>query len=164
MAAILAANDAAFAEAMATRAEEAPAPVHPYIPDDVAAVHGAQAPVDEVPAPVTAFIPADDAAVNDAQAPAAEVPAPVTAFIPADDAAVNVAFVPAVEIPAPVAPAPAESQANIWDYATMDVGELAHMILLDLGLVEITPDPDDPNYDHSMDHEFCEGMIYSEFK
>jgi len=41
------------------------------------------------------------------------------------------------------------------DYSTMDVGEQAFNILLDLGLISLTPDPDSPDYDSSMDDEFA---------
>ena len=42
------------------------------------------------------------------------------------------------------------------DYASMEVGERAFQILLDLGLITLTPDPDDPDYDHSQDDEFAD--------
>mmetsp|Transcript_20206 Transcript_20206/g.57951 ORF Transcript_20206/g.57951 Transcript_20206/m.57951 type:complete len:411 (-) Transcript_20206:1138-2370(-) len=42
------------------------------------------------------------------------------------------------------------------DYASMEVGERAFHVLLDLGLIALTPDPDDPAYDHSQDDEFAE--------
>ena len=42
------------------------------------------------------------------------------------------------------------------DYASMEVGERAFHILLDLGLITLTPDPDDPEYDHSQDDEFAD--------
>ena len=41
------------------------------------------------------------------------------------------------------------------DYSTMDVEERAFNILLDLGLISLTPDPDSPDYDSSMDEEFA---------
>ena len=48
------------------------------------------------------------------------------------------------------------SKAPSKDYATMEVGERAFHVLLDLGLITLTPDPDAPGYDHSKDDEFAE--------
>lgn len=41
------------------------------------------------------------------------------------------------------------------DYAAMDLGEQAFNILLDLGAVSLTPDPDSPDYDSSKDDEIA---------
>lgn len=41
------------------------------------------------------------------------------------------------------------------DYASMDLEERAFNILLDLGLISLTPDPDSPDYDSSKDDEFA---------
>ncbi len=35
-----------------------------------------------------------------------------------------------------------------------DIGERAFAMLLQLNMIELTPDPDDPDYDHSKDHLF----------
>jgi hypothetical protein len=35
-----------------------------------------------------------------------------------------------------------------------DPGEKAYQILVDLGIVEVTPDPEDPSYDSSKDDEY----------
>lgn len=40
-------------------------------------------------------------------------------------------------------------------YAAMSLEERAFAILLDLGMIELSPDPDDPSYDSSQDDEFC---------
>ena len=58
----------------------------------------------------------------------------------------------AEETPAP-APAPA---AEKKDYDSMDLEDKAFNILVDLGMVDETPDPDSPDYDHSNDDEFVE--------
>jgi trigger factor len=47
----------------------------------------------------------------------------------------------------------AEKKALSERYASMDLEERAFNILLDLGMIELTPDPDSPDYDHSNDHE-----------
>jgi hypothetical protein len=38
--------------------------------------------------------------------------------------------------------------------AIEDLSERAYQILIDLGMVEVTPDPDDPSYDRSKDDEY----------
>lgn len=45
--------------------------------------------------------------------------------------------------------------ADAWRIATatMDPSERAFRMLVDLGMVNITPDPDAPEYDHSDDDE-----------
>ena len=48
------------------------------------------------------------------------------------------------------------SKPSSRDYASMEVGERAFHVLLDLGLITLTPDPDDPDYDHSQDDEFAD--------
>jgi len=42
----------------------------------------------------------------------------------------------------------------------MDAKERAFNILLDLGLIEVTPDPDDPEYDDSEDYKPAPENIY----
>ena len=37
----------------------------------------------------------------------------------------------------------------------MDVEERAFNILIDLGIINASNDPDSPDYDHSDDNEFC---------
>ena len=46
------------------------------------------------------------------------------------------------------------------DYSTIDLEERAFNILLDLGLISLTPDPDSPDYDTSMDDEFAPENVY----
>ena len=41
-----------------------------------------------------------------------------------------------------------------------DPGEKAFAILVDLGMVELHPDPDDPDYDHSDDDEYAPEGIW----
>ena len=66
------------------------------------------------------------------------------------------------EVKAPVAeetPAPAPTPAPVAekkDYDSMDLEDKAFSILVDLGMVDETPDPDSPDYDHSNDDEFVE--------
>lgn len=45
------------------------------------------------------------------------------------------------------------------DYASMEIGERAFCVLLDLGLITLTPDPDSPDYDHSTDDEVAEHTV-----
>merc|ERR1712129_150703 len=40
-------------------------------------------------------------------------------------------------------------------YSRMDLEERAFNILLDLGMIEINPDPDDPDYDDTDDDKLC---------
>ena len=42
------------------------------------------------------------------------------------------------------------------DFDSMDLEDKAFNILVDLGMVDKTPDPDSPDYDHSNDDEFVE--------
>jgi len=42
------------------------------------------------------------------------------------------------------------------DFDSMDLEDKAFNILVDLGMVDKTPDPDSPDYDHSKDDEFVE--------
>ena len=49
-------------------------------------------------------------------------------------------------------------------YASMPLGERAFAILKDLGMIKITPDPDDPDYDHSNDDELCSENVWKESK
>ena len=66
------------------------------------------------------------------------------------------------EVEAPVAeetPAPVPTPAPVAekkDYDSMDLEDKAFNILVDLGMVDETPDPDSPDYDHSNDDEFVE--------
>jgi hypothetical protein len=53
------------------------------------------------------------------------------------------------------APAPAPV-AEEKDFDSMDLEDKAFNILVDLGMVDKTPDPDSPDYDHSKDDEFVE--------
>lgn len=46
------------------------------------------------------------------------------------------------------------------DDTPIDQGELAFKILLDLGMIELTPDPDDPNYDSSLDDELAPENVW----
>ncbi len=48
-----------------------------------------------------------------------------------------------------------DETADAWRIATatMDPSERAFRMLVDLGMVNITPDPDAPEYDHSHDDE-----------
>ena len=49
------------------------------------------------------------------------------------------------------------SKPSSRDYAS--IGERAFYVLLDLGLITLTPDPDSPDYDHSKDGEFAEHTV-----
>jgi len=40
-------------------------------------------------------------------------------------------------------------------YGAMTPEDRAFAILVDLGMVDISPDPEDPNYDSSLDDEYC---------
>ena len=51
------------------------------------------------------------------------------------------------------------SKAPNRDYASMEIGERAFYVLLDLGLIALTPDPDSPDYDHSKDDEFADCTV-----
>lgn len=50
------------------------------------------------------------------------------------------------------APAPVAEEK---DFDSMDLEDKAFNILVDLGMVDKTPDPDSPDYDHSTDDEIC---------
>mmetsp|Transcript_27376 Transcript_27376/g.38504 ORF Transcript_27376/g.38504 Transcript_27376/m.38504 type:complete len:325 (+) Transcript_27376:79-1053(+) len=50
--------------------------------------------------------------------------------------------------------APKVGLRSAEDYSAMPLEERAFNILVDLGMVEITPDPTDPSYDSSKDHLF----------
>mmetsp|Transcript_28127 Transcript_28127/g.62619 ORF Transcript_28127/g.62619 Transcript_28127/m.62619 type:complete len:266 (-) Transcript_28127:171-968(-) len=52
-------------------------------------------------------------------------------------------------------PSPAGQSAPRKDYGGMDLEEQAFNILLDLGAVSLTPDPDSPDYDSSKDDELA---------
>jgi hypothetical protein len=43
----------------------------------------------------------------------------------------------------------------------MDLDERAFQILLDLGMIELTPDPDSPDYDPSEDDDLAPENIFS---
>mmetsp|Transcript_31391 Transcript_31391/g.91998 ORF Transcript_31391/g.91998 Transcript_31391/m.91998 type:complete len:667 (+) Transcript_31391:133-2133(+) len=66
------------------------------------------------------------------------------------------------DVEAPVAeetPAPAPTPAPVAeekDYGSMDLEDKAFNILVDLGMVDKSPDPDSPDYDNSKDDEFAE--------
>ena len=49
-------------------------------------------------------------------------------------------------------------------YRTLPLDERAAAIVRDLGLVQSSPDPDDPNYDHSKDDEISPDNIYKDKK
>mmetsp|Transcript_16312 Transcript_16312/g.23898 ORF Transcript_16312/g.23898 Transcript_16312/m.23898 type:complete len:285 (+) Transcript_16312:84-938(+) len=49
----------------------------------------------------------------------------------------------------------AEEKALSDRYGAMDAEERAFNILLDLGMIENTPDPDDPDYNDGKDEELC---------
>lgn len=49
--------------------------------------------------------------------------------------------------------APDEEKSLSEKYAALPPGERAFTILLDLGMIELTPDPDDPFYDSSGDDD-----------
>lgn len=53
------------------------------------------------------------------------------------------------------APAPAPAAAADKDYSSMDEEERAFNVLVDLGMVDLTPDPDSPEYDSSKDDEIA---------
>jgi len=59
------------------------------------------------------------------------------------------------DVEAPVAEAPTPATAVEKDYSSMDEGERAFNILVDLGMVDLTPDPDSPDYDSSKDDEIA---------
>jgi len=40
-------------------------------------------------------------------------------------------------------------------YGAMDLEERAFTILYDLGMIEMSPDPDSPDYNHDLDDEFA---------
>jgi len=44
--------------------------------------------------------------------------------------------------------------------AIADIGERAFTILVDLGIVRVTPDIDDPSYDHSVDYELAPENVF----
>ena len=78
----------------------------------------------------------------------------------AEEVVESKAEVEVVEEEAPVAEvsqdAPSPSKEDLDEkYAGMDEEERAYQILVDLGMVEITPDPDSPDYDSSADNEFA---------
>jgi hypothetical protein len=51
---------------------------------------------------------------------------------------------------------PEEEAKLAAKYGSMSIEDRAFAILTDLGMVEMSPNPDDPNYDHSQDDEYCE--------
>lgn len=56
----------------------------------------------------------------------------------------------------PVAEDPSPGTAAEKDYSSMDEEERAFNVLVDLGMVDLTPDPDSPDYDSSKDDEIAE--------
>jgi len=48
-----------------------------------------------------------------------------------------------------------EEKALAEYYGSMEIRERAFAILYDLGMIEISPDPDSPDYDHTLDNEFA---------
>lgn len=48
-----------------------------------------------------------------------------------------------------------EEKALAEYYGSMEIRERAFAILYDLGMIEISPDPDSPDYDHTLDDEFA---------
>ena len=124
----------------------------------------AEAPV--VEAEVEAEAPVVEAEVE-AEAPVVEAEAPVTeAEVSVSEikdtqqaetsAEVEEATVVATPEPEPVKKRSAE------DYAAMSPEERAFAILVDSGTIAISPDPDDPNYDSSMDDEYCDENVIPE--
>ena len=57
-------------------------------------------------------------------------------------------------------PEPEKKEDLAAKYAAMSLEERAFAILVDLGMVELTPDPDDPTYDSSMDDEIWSGQTH----
>jgi hypothetical protein len=51
---------------------------------------------------------------------------------------------------------PEEEAKLAAKYGSMSIEDRAFAILADLGMVEMSPNPNDPNYDHSQDDEYCE--------
>ena len=46
------------------------------------------------------------------------------------------------------------AENKVAKFDSMDLGERAFSILVDLGLIDIHPDPESSDYDHSNDDEF----------
>uniref|UniRef100_A0A7S2LBQ1 peptidylprolyl isomerase n=1 Tax=Leptocylindrus danicus TaxID=163516 RepID=A0A7S2LBQ1_9STRA len=85
---------------------------------------------------------------EDAEAPADEVEQEVVEAaeeVEAEEAP------PATEAPK----SPEDGAALTAKYASMSEEERAFAILSDLGMIKISPDPDDPNYNPSIDDDFC---------
>ena len=135
-----------------------------------APVAEADAPSAEVEPPVEAEVEAEAPVVEaevEADAPVVEEEAPVTeAEVSVSEikdtqqaetsAEVEEATVVATPEPEPVKKRSAE------DYAAMSPEERAFAILVDSGTIAISPDPDDPNYDSSMDDEYCDENVIPE--
>jgi hypothetical protein len=51
---------------------------------------------------------------------------------------------------------PEEEAKLAAKYGSLSIEDRAFAILTDLGMVEMNPDPNDPNYDHLQDDEYCE--------
>lgn len=45
-------------------------------------------------------------------------------------------------------------------YAKLPLNERAFQIILDLGMISVTPDPEDPNYDSTLDHELAPENVF----
>mmetsp|Transcript_14761 Transcript_14761/g.27763 ORF Transcript_14761/g.27763 Transcript_14761/m.27763 type:complete len:695 (+) Transcript_14761:152-2236(+) len=56
---------------------------------------------------------------------------------------------------------PEEDKVIAERYAAMDIDERAFQILLDLGMIELTPDPDSPDYDPSEDENLAPENVFS---
>lgn len=59
---------------------------------------------------------------------------------------------------------PKEKEALSQRYAEMNSEERAYNILLDLGLIELHPDPESDSYDSSNDNDFAESDKYLQEK
>ena len=45
-------------------------------------------------------------------------------------------------------------------YAKLPLNERAFQIISDLGLISVTPDPEDPDYDATLDHELAPENVF----
>ena len=59
-------------------------------------------------------------------------------------------------------PKPPDEEKRLFQkYAAIeDLSEKAFTIKVDLGMIQLTPDPDDPDYDSTYDNEYASGMFY----
>ena len=160
------ATQAPVAEADAPSAEVEP-PVEAEVEAEAPVVEAeveAEAPVAEAEVEAEASVVEVEV---EAEAPVVEAEAPVTeAEVSVSEikdtqqaetsAEVEEATVVATPEPEPVKKRSAE------DYAAMSPEERAFAILVDSGTIAISPDPDDPNYDSSMDDEYCDENVIPE--